>query len=169
MGTDIYLVWKGMTEKDKDAQITGWSINAGNVGYLRASIGMVRENTVLRILFPEKYWYSWKPLRYKFTKDKLESLDKVAREYIKAVLENRDIKFPIENVAEDAKNKAVECAERGFAIVSAIAKTSDKVRASVSALDFRRSIMWLNSLYSFFELGYQLEEAKKNPKIYISW
>lgn len=36
MGLDIYLKWKGMTKKDKEAQITGFE-NAGKVGYLRSS------------------------------------------------------------------------------------------------------------------------------------
>ncbi|MBA7692634.1 hypothetical protein ES703_101201 [subsurface metagenome] len=44
MGTDIYLDWKGKTKKDQEKQYTGWSIKAGDVGYLRASIGMTREN-----------------------------------------------------------------------------------------------------------------------------
>lgn len=35
MGIDIYLKWKGMKKKDKQAQITGFSALAGEVGYLR--------------------------------------------------------------------------------------------------------------------------------------
>ncbi len=35
MGIDIYLGWKGQTEAEKEAQYTGFSINAGTVGYLR--------------------------------------------------------------------------------------------------------------------------------------
>ena len=55
MGTDIYLNWKKQTEDEKKAQITGFR-NNGDDGYLRASIGSIRENQMLRILFSEEYW-----------------------------------------------------------------------------------------------------------------
>jgi hypothetical protein len=35
MGIDIYAEWNGMTEAEHDAQITGFSIEHGHVGYLR--------------------------------------------------------------------------------------------------------------------------------------
>jgi len=35
MGIDIYARWKGMTEKEKEAQSTGFDIYAGHTGYLR--------------------------------------------------------------------------------------------------------------------------------------
>lgn len=35
MGIDIYAVWRGQTRKEAKAQITGFSVVAGRVGYLR--------------------------------------------------------------------------------------------------------------------------------------
>ena len=35
MGIDVYMQWRGQTSKEKDAQITGFSVRAGDVGYLR--------------------------------------------------------------------------------------------------------------------------------------
>lgn len=35
MGIDIYAQWKGQTEKEKEAQLTGFSVEHGHVGYLR--------------------------------------------------------------------------------------------------------------------------------------
>ena len=35
MGIDIYAHWKGQTAKEKKAQITGFSVLHGHVGYLR--------------------------------------------------------------------------------------------------------------------------------------
>ncbi len=35
MGIDVYLNWDGMTKEDKEKQFTGFSVHAGNVGYLR--------------------------------------------------------------------------------------------------------------------------------------
>ena len=56
MGTDIYLKWDKMSKKDRDDQITGWRIDKGNTGYLRASIGMIQENEFLRKVFPKWVW-----------------------------------------------------------------------------------------------------------------
>jgi hypothetical protein len=35
MGIDIYMRWDGMTEEDRDKQITGFDATVGYVGYLR--------------------------------------------------------------------------------------------------------------------------------------
>jgi 4-aminobutyrate aminotransferase-like enzyme len=35
MGIDIYAVWRGQTKKEKDDQLTGFSVVDGQVGYLR--------------------------------------------------------------------------------------------------------------------------------------
>jgi len=35
MGIDIYMNWKGRTEAEQKAQITGFSVTSGDVGYLR--------------------------------------------------------------------------------------------------------------------------------------
>ena len=35
MGIDIYARWKGQTEEEERAQITGFSVEHGHVGYLR--------------------------------------------------------------------------------------------------------------------------------------
>ena len=35
MGIDIYMRWNGMTEEDREKQITGFDATVGDVGYLR--------------------------------------------------------------------------------------------------------------------------------------
>lgn len=35
MGIDIYMRWQGITEPERDAQVTGFSVESGDVGYLR--------------------------------------------------------------------------------------------------------------------------------------
>ena len=35
MGIDIYAKWRGQTEAEEKAQLTGYATDAGNVGYLR--------------------------------------------------------------------------------------------------------------------------------------
>ena len=34
---------------------------------------------------------------------------------------------------------------------------------------FRSAVMWLNSLFSFYEFGLELEEKKKEPEVYKIW
>ena len=47
MGIDIYLKWKGQTQEEHQAQITGFDIGKGHVGYLRASYNMDQELDIL--------------------------------------------------------------------------------------------------------------------------
>lgn len=53
MGIDVDLRWSGQTEKDKKAQITGFSVVSGHVGYLRKAYH--GEPYVTRFLFPEAF------------------------------------------------------------------------------------------------------------------
>ncbi len=64
MGTDVYLEWNKQAAEEKETQVTGFAIGAGDYGYLSASIGMVRENLVLRELFPEEFWEGCESLEY---------------------------------------------------------------------------------------------------------
>jgi len=51
MGIDVYLRWDGQTEKERQAQYTGFSIASGHVGYLRESYSATPFATY--VLFPE--------------------------------------------------------------------------------------------------------------------
>lgn len=53
MGIDIYMGWKGQTEDEKKAQVTGFSIVAGGVGYLREAYHGSPYAT--RLLVPEAF------------------------------------------------------------------------------------------------------------------
>jgi hypothetical protein len=53
MGIDIYLEWDGMTTKDHDAQVTGFRIDRGHVGYLREAYH--GSPYVTKILLPEAF------------------------------------------------------------------------------------------------------------------
>jgi hypothetical protein len=35
MGIDIYMRWDGITEQEKQSQLTGFSVTSGHLGYLR--------------------------------------------------------------------------------------------------------------------------------------
>ena len=161
MGTDIYLDWEEKTEKDKEKQLTGFSIDSGNTGYLRASISMVKENTFLRALFHEKYWNNktGKPMRCEFTQDKYRTLIKAGVVYLMSVLTGKEVE----------SNGARKQAEAGQKIFNMLKNIGIGEVVKSADLDFRHAIMWLNSVWSFFELGIEKENSGLKPGIYISW
>lgn len=161
MGTDIYLDWKGKTKKEQEKQYTGWSIKAGDVGYLRASIGMTRENAFLRALFPDEYWNNetGKPIRYNFTEEKYKVLIKAGIAYLFTILAGKEV--------ETIRSK--ERSEVGQKIFSLLQDTGIGEVVISASLDFRSTIIWINSVWNFFELGMEKESKSLEPKIYISW
>lgn len=158
MGTDIYLNWKGKTDDDEKKQITGYSIEAGNVGYLRASIGMTDENAVLRAIFPDKVWESSNENGevYDF-KGNAVFLKSILKDYIAG--KDIDVGDRLNKQKEMDKNiKKMFSGLGGFWMTS----TSDKE-------DLDRRKVWAKSLIEFFELGIKLQEQGKKPRVYISW
>ena len=55
MGTDIFLVWEGMTESERKIQLKASDYAGGKYGYLRAAVWDDRWNAVYRALFPEAF------------------------------------------------------------------------------------------------------------------
>jgi hypothetical protein len=53
MGIDIYAEWKGMSDAEKKAQITGFSVEHGHVGYLREAYH--GEPYATKVLVPESF------------------------------------------------------------------------------------------------------------------
>jgi len=53
MGIDIYAEWDGMTEAEKAAQTTGFSVEHGHVGYLREAYH--GEPYATKVLAPEAF------------------------------------------------------------------------------------------------------------------
>ena len=160
MGTDIYLSYKGMTKNDKKAQYTGWSIDAGKFGYLRASIGMATENAVLRMVFPNEYWEEDKPKRFHFTEDVYKKLHAIGLLYLRQNL----IGTPIKNSEHE---KHTEVFKELFKQLAENLEADEIVEGNIDC--FRSAIMWINSLFSFYELGMEKEKEGKEPKVYISW
>jgi hypothetical protein len=165
MGTDIYLNFKGKTKKDEDAQVTGFSIDAGKVGYLRASIGMANENAVLRELFPD-HWEptekeaenGGKPFDFK-SAENTNRLYRLALKYLIAEITSTAVHHPKHSSAEKMGNNVMDALKGlGFESVET---------GSIS--DLRHAVMWLNSLFEFYNLGREKQEAGLKPKIYISW
>lgn len=173
MGTDVYLLWDGMTKKDKEKQ--RWAnLNCGHCGYLRASVGMYLENQVLSLIFPKKYWESrFEPVRYEFNMIGYREVLKIGAAYLTAKIFGSNSIEPIckeFGVIVPSDFEIVDNNFRiGMSIVNTLKRLGFEVDTSSSLSPFRETIMWLNSLFSFYELGMEKEEEKKNPKVYISW
>lgn len=163
MGSDVYLRWDNQTEGEKEKQISRiFEISAGHVGYLRASLGMVSENSFLKILFPSEYWDAGsKGLRFEFTEEKFKELEKAGFAYLMSAFTGKEIKCSQTEMQEKTND----------AILNALQKAGipeDKIRHSGS-LNFRTAVIWLDSVFSFFELGMELEKKGLNSKVLIQW
>ena len=182
MGSDVYLKWKGMDNKDAEKQITGFDIDAGDKGYLRASIGMHNENTLMRGLFGKKVWEPEKKdqVTAYFDKEYKENVQYVpfdfkkhfseavaySVEYILCVANGAELKHP------DAKGQR----ELGTMVVKMLTGagfTQDQIRTGgiqgPDSVEIGWAITWANSLLGFMRMGVALQEEGKNPGIDISW
>lgn len=164
MGTDIYLSWDGQTEAEKKAQYTGYSIEAGKVGYLRASIGMEKENAILRELFPNEIWEksgsSDDGLPFDFNQG-YAVLNVLAKKYMASVLFGIPIK---KNHVQVKHEQWVKNVTEYLTHV----KKFDHVENPDVEGDMDGAVAWLNSLFLFVRLGMSKQEKKLNPKVLIS-
>ena len=163
MGTDIYMQWKGKTKEGSQKQLTAFSIDAGDKGYLRASIHMQRENALLRMLFNvNKYWDNHDKSPYDF-KANYETLKELGFKYLVKTYMGVDFETTETSHLEKQmeRNKLILQALKKIAIQSKV--TTYKIE------DFRTAVMWLESLFQFFELGIELQDKGLEPYPYISW
>jgi len=161
MGTDVYLKWKGMTKKEEDGQITGYAIDAGEKGYLRASIGMVKENTVLRMVFPN-CWEEQKEFDFQNEKN-ITILELSARAYLLSVIFQKDINELVLN--KDVKKMN----EMGNTIKELMENLGCTYVTGSHSESLSSAVMWLNSLYNFYRLGLSKQKEGKKPIVHISW
>ena len=162
MGTDIYLSWTGMKEEDKRKQYTGFAINAGRYGYLRASIGMVEENETLRRIFPKEYWESDKPLEYDFE----ANYDKMLAELVAYL--TRKLR-PMSK--EERLKKMADQNPAAIAVLDMFTELSKAtgVQVVMPTTDLADAIVWAASVVEFFDLGVRLQREGRKPRVYISW
>ena len=161
MGTDIYLSWDKIKKKDKEKQYTGYSINSGDAGYLRASIGMHQENAILRKIFPIEYWEGEGEMRFVFNEKAMAKVSFYGRFYLAHAIMGVPIVKDVENTPENAMLQA---------ILKTIGKSFDSIDTSeIKESDIFFKTTFMKSVFDFFELGYRKEQKELNPKVYISW
>ena len=157
MGTDVYLKWDKQTKEDKEAQYTGFDIDAGKVGYLRASIGMLKENAILRALFPAPIWEGKGSFKFE---ENWEKANKLCLVYI--LSEVSGIELPI----DEGQKKQIEF---GNSVTEIFKKAGVEKIQATSNNGFYHALMWAKSLLDFMALGIEKEDKKLNPKVVISW
>lgn len=153
MGTDIYLNWDSITEDEQKAQYTGF-VPKGEVGYLRASIGMTKENGLLRQIFPDKYWESNTEygLAYNFIESWEQNM-KYIEEYVRG--ETPDYENPMTKVL--------------LKTLSGIGN-ADKIEMPTSDdEDMQERAMYAETVIAFLRLGKDRQEKGLNPTVIISW
>jgi len=162
MGTDIYMYYKNMTKKEKEAQI-GSEIYKGNVGYLRASIGMREENALLRNIFPDKYWHAHKIMEYDFIGNHSKNMNYIVSYILKPLI-------TIE-VDEQTNEFEAEFRENILVALNKLFGTLQMNNASIKIpkLETIDSIIrYAGSVIDFLWLGYDKQYEKLEPKIWIS-
>lgn len=159
------MEWQGKTEQEQKAQCTGWAIDAGDVGYLRACVSMTSENGVLRLLFPEKYWRDRSKDAYDF-KGNFAQLSAIGWRYLVSVAQG----VPFE-IGKDQRAVLEEQQRMAAAILHGVRSvTPEGAQVRAGALtEFRDAVEWLESVFSFFELGIAKQEQGQKPYPYISW
>ena len=169
MGTDVYLEWEGKNEEDENKQAEGClAIDAGDVGYLRASIHMENENALLRMMFPAKYWNEHSRDEYDFRANS-EMLEMLGLRYLVSAVLGKAVEVPEEQ--NEAWIAGRKMAERLSQMLKGVEEASGgDVSVFMGETDgLRDAVEWLNSVFEFFELGIEQQEKGLKPYPYISW
>ena len=155
MGIDVYIVWKGQTKEEEEAQCCGFSIKEGKAGYLRASYGMGVECEILSKIFPPECWEG-RPVKYDF----VENYKRVAN-LLSAYLNGE--KIVISEETEERREVFKEVSE----ILCALSDNIIIPNNNGDELKFKT--IWATSVIEFFKLGMKLQMENKEPKIFISY
>ena len=155
MGTDVYLRWNRQAKEEMEKQHEGiFSIDQGNIGYLRASIHMVDENTVLRMIFPDEYWQGGDEMEYDFNRN-YKYLKPLLNSYMKG--EEIDIGDRLDGLKKLSGG-----------IIRAFENQGLQVRKP-EPRSIQGRVIWAKSLIQFFRLGIKLQKEGMNPRICILW
>lgn len=76
MGIDVYMIWRGITEEEKERQFTGYGVVHGHVGYLREAYG--GDISAISLLWKDTNWD--RPIHLK-----VKTLEKRMPEVIRAI------------------------------------------------------------------------------------
>jgi hypothetical protein len=109
MGIDIYAKWDAMTEAEEAAQITGFSIEHGHVGYLREAYH--GEPYATKVLVPEAFEESRVPIYAATLQDRLPATLVVAEQREREIYGVTD-QAEIERVLQSYRDFVALCARK---------------------------------------------------------
>jgi hypothetical protein len=111
MGIDIYAEWDGMTDAEKNAQITGFSIEHGHVGYLREAYH--GEPYATKHLLPEAFMYGRAPITAATLQKRLPEALQIAETREREVYGVTDAE-EIERVLKSYRDFVALCAQKEY-------------------------------------------------------
>jgi hypothetical protein len=181
MGIDVYAKWDGQTAAERDAQITGYSIVSGHVGYLREAYH--GEPYATRVLFPEcwddvlledqglrgpldkedlKYFCEKKGVSFEDVHKRSHSMLKELREFFG---EYRQIEFdpPSNTFTQNTGAMAIPAATLRERLDDAINATAQRYADDPIVGEAIKSVV------AFVELYEKLEREGKHPRVYVSY
>ena len=109
MGIDIYAQWDGMTEAEDAAQITGFSVEHGHVGYLREAYH--GEPYATKVLVPEAFEEHRAYIHAATLQDRLAATLVVAEARERAIYRTTD-PAKIERVLKSFRDFVALCARK---------------------------------------------------------
>ncbi len=113
MGIDIYARWVGQTKADEDAQVTGFSIAHGHVGYLREAYhgGPYATHVLVPEAFDHKRFPSGAPIPAADLRARLAETLRVAEERERAAHQHERL-HPETSLVRRSFRNFVELCER---------------------------------------------------------
>lgn len=109
MGIDVYAKWDGMTEAEEAAQITGFSVEHGHVGYLREAYH--RQPYATKVLVPEAFEEHRVPIHAVTLADRLPAALAVAEARERNLYHVTDVE-QIERVLKSYRDFVALCARK---------------------------------------------------------
>jgi hypothetical protein len=174
MGIDVYAKWDGQTEDEKKAQITGFSIVAGEVGYLREAYHGGPYAT--KVLFPECFTDGVEGVREDLSDEDIRRFEEwagfpVSAGRVEGVLKKMHEWFGT-RVEYDGERD--EFTHDTGAIPIPAATLRERLPAAQEATRERYEgdpyqEQAVDSVTAFVELYERLEAEGKNPRVYVSY
>ena len=137
MGTDVYI-------RDNDNR---------TVGYIRASIGMVRENSCLRHIFPDEFWDGG-IYEYDFISKMIDNLKHIDN-YVEGKTDYSDDRVI------STQLKMVE------AVLELLGVSNNEVE--MPTLDSKGEVCWADEVRKALQSGIELQRKGEKVYVHISW
>lgn len=146
MGTDVYLLFDGQKENQ-------------TTGYIRASIGMVNENFILRQIFPPECWEDTEENNFKYTFDLIPKLMRLREQYLDAVRNS----YKLGSMSESG-------VDHGHGIESFLKSLHPEGTFVMPCInELGQAKLWFAQIFAHVNIGIIKEMNGLNPRVYISW